>query len=94
MRLLLWAELRKLRRSNIILVAFFATIFVAVIVFIGGITATYSEEFTVNDSGWYMTITQTWATLFVLPAMIALLGSYMICREEQDDTMKFFESFL
>ena len=26
--------------------------------------------------------------MFVLPAVIALLGSYMICREEQDDTLK------
>lgn len=26
--------------------------------------------------------------LYVLPAVIALLGSYMICREEQDDTLK------
>lgn len=28
------------------------------------------------------------ATFFVLPAVIALLGSYMICREEQEDTIK------
>ena len=27
-------------------------------------------------------------TFFVLPAVIALLGSYMICREEQEDTIK------
>ena len=27
-------------------------------------------------------------TMFVLPAIIAMLGSYMICREEQDDTLK------
>lgn len=26
-------------------------------------------------------------TFFVLPAVIALLGSYMICREEQEDTL-------
>ena len=31
---------------------------------------------------------QPWATLLVIPAVIALLGSYMVCREEQDDTMK------
>ena len=28
------------------------------------------------------------ATFYVLPAVIALLGSYMICREEQEDTLK------
>ena len=31
----------------------------------------------------------TWATMFVLPAMTALMGSNMICREEQDDTIKY-----
>lgn len=31
----------------------------------------------------------TWATMFVLAAMTALMGSYMICREEQDDTIKY-----
>lgn len=35
-----------------------------------------------------MTMVQPWATLLVIPAVIALLGSYMVCREEQDDTMK------
>lgn len=41
-----------------------------------------------SDAGWYMTMVQPWATMFVLPAIIAMLGSYMICREEQDDTLK------
>ena len=35
-----------------------------------------------------MTATQSLATFYVLPAVIALLGSYMICREEQEDTLK------
>ena len=26
--------------------------------------------------------------MLVIPAVIALLGSYMVCREEQDDTLK------
>lgn len=88
MRILLWAEFQKLRRSNIILFTVFATVLIAVIVFIGGITTVSDEQLTTNTVGWYMTITQVWATLFVLPAVIALLGSYMICREEQDDTLK------
>lgn len=88
MRLLLWAEFQKLRRSNIILFTIFATVLIAVIVFIGGITTVSDDQLTTNVVGWYMTITQVWATMFVLPAVIALLGSYIICREEQDDTMK------
>ncbi|HGT0126853.1 ABC transporter permease [Clostridioides difficile] len=88
MRILLWAEFQKLRRSNIIMFAIFATILIAVIVLVSGATTVSDEQLTTNTVGWYMTITQVWATLFVLPAVIALLGSYMICREEQDDTLK------
>lgn len=88
MRILLWAEFQKLRRSNIILFTIFAAILIAVIVFIGGLTTISDDQLTANTVGWYMTITQVLATIFVLPSVIALLGSYMICREEQDDTIK------
>lgn len=60
---------------------------IAVFVLLGGKTTTTGVEFA-EDVGWYMVTTQAWATMFVLPAMIALMGSYMICREEQDDTAK------
>lgn len=87
MQKLLWAERQKLRRSNIVLLAVFATVMVAAIIFIGGKNADYGSQY-IDDAGWYMTMVQPWATLFVLPAVIALLGSYMICREEQEDTIK------
>ncbi len=35
-----------------------------------------------------MTAAQSLATFYVLPAVIALLGSYMICREEQGGYLK------
>ena len=88
MRILLWAEIQKLRRSNIIIFTIFATIMIAVIVFVSGITTVSDDQLTTSVVGWYMTITQVWATMFVLPAIVALLGSYIICREEQDDTIK------
>lgn len=88
MRILLWAEFQKLRRSNILFFTVFAVILAAVIVFLGGKTMEYDNQLAANAAGWYMAITQIWSTMFVLPAVIALLGSYMICREEQDDTMK------
>lgn len=88
MWMLLWAECRKLRRSNIVLLTMLATIFIAIIVWIGGMTTLSKEQLSTDLSGWYLNITQVWATLFILPAVITLLGSYMICREEQDDTMK------
>lgn len=87
MRILLWAECRKLRRSSIVLLTVFAAVLTAVIVFAGGKTTGYGSEYT-DNAGWFMAVTQVWATLFVLPAVIALLGSYMICREEQEDTIK------
>lgn len=94
MRTLLWAERQKIRRSNIVWVAVFATILVAVVVFIGG-QAEYQGSDSrfagyrqIDNAGWYFSALQSWATFFVLPAVIALLGSYMICREEQDDTLK------
>lgn len=83
----LWAERQKLRRSNIVWLAVFATVMVALIVFLGG-QKVYDGSRNIDHAGWYMTMMQVWATFFVLPAVIALLGSYMICREEQDDTIK------
>lgn len=60
---------------------------IAIIVLVAGRETTV-EGFYLSDAGWYMTMVQPWATMFVLPAIIAMLGSYMICREEQDDTLK------
>ncbi|MFT3985999.1 MAG: ABC transporter permease [Lachnospiraceae bacterium] len=87
MRTYLWAERQKLRRSNIVWLAVFATVMVALIVFLGGLEV-YDGSRNIDRAGWYMTMMQTWATFLVLPAVIALLGSYMICRENQDDTIK------
>lgn len=91
---LLWAERQKIRRSNIVWIAVFATVMAAVTVFAAGQEVYYGSEVMyygsryVDHAGWYMNVTQSLATFFILPAVIALLGSYMICREEQEDTMK------
>ena len=87
MKNLIWTEWKKLRRSSIVLFTVFATILIAAIVLFAGQSVTI-EGYYLNDPGWYMTMVQPWATLFVLPAVISMLGSYMICREEQDDTLK------
>jgi len=86
MKKLLWAERQKIRRSNIVWIAVFATVMVAVIVLLGG-QDVYDGSRNIDNAGWYMTTAQPWATFFVLPAVIALLGSYIICREEQEDTI-------
>lgn len=87
MKNLIWAEWKKLRRSSIVLFTIIATILIAAIVLFAGQGATI-EGYYLDDPGWYMTMVQPWATMFVLPAVISMLGSYMICREEQDDTLK------
>lgn len=88
MRILLWAECQKLRRSNILMLNAFAIVFIAVIVLIGGKTTVDGVDFS-ESTGWYMATSLIWATMFVFPAMTALMGSYMICREEQDNTIKY-----
>ena len=87
MQKLLWAECQKLRRSKIVWVTIFATVLVAIIVLVGGQTE-FQGSRDLDKAGWYMGVVQAWATILVLPAVIALLGSYMICREEQEDTIK------
>jgi len=87
MRVLLWAESQKLRRSKIAWIAVFATVMVVVIVFAQG-QFSYSGEKYIDGAGWLMTAAQSLGTFFVLPAVVALLGSYMICREEEEDTLK------
>ncbi|MCR8747148.1 ABC transporter permease [Romboutsia lituseburensis] len=84
---LLWAEIKKIRRLNIVWITIFATVMVAGIVFISG-WLTYNGSRDIDSAGWYMEMAQPLATLFVLHAVISLLGSYMICREEDDDTIK------
>lgn len=87
MKELIWAERQKLSRSKIIWVALFATVMVAIIVFTQGQFIFNGSRY-IDGAGWFMTAAQSLATFYVLPGVIALLGSYMICREEQEDTMK------
>ena len=92
MKELIWAEHQKLRRSKIVLVAIFAVIMVAIIVFTQG-QFSFGEKRYIDDAGWFMNAAQSLATFFVLPAVIALLGSYMICREEQMTIAKLLITF-
>lgn len=87
MKVLLWAERQKLHRSKIVWITVFATVMVAVVVYAQGQFIFYGSRY-IDGAGWYMKAAQSLATLYVLPGVIALLGSYMICREEQEDTMK------
>lgn len=72
---------------EILWIAGFATVMVGLIVFVQGQFTFYDRRY-IDGAGWFMTAAQSLATFYVLPAVIALLGSYMICREEQEDTLK------
>lgn len=87
MKQLLWAERQKLRRSKIVGIAVFATVLAALVVFAQG-QFSFGDYRYIEGAGWFMTAAQSLATFFFLPAVIALLCSYMICREEQEDTIK------
>ena len=51
MKTLLWAELQKLRRSNILFVTIFAVFFVAILVFSGGVVMVSEEQYALNRTG-------------------------------------------
>ena len=100
MKNLLWAECKKLRRSNIIWITVFAAVMIAVLIFIGGLevytgsdvhsglkTVRGGSQY-IDNAGWYMDEVQPWSIFFALPGVIALFGSYIICREEDEDTLK------
>lgn len=87
MKILLWAECRKLRRSKILWIAGFAVVMVACIVFAQGQFTFFNSRY-IDDAGWFMATAQSLATFYVLPSVISLLGSYIICREEQENTLK------
>ncbi|HEY8421647.1 MAG TPA: ABC transporter permease [Thermoclostridium sp.] len=87
MMTLLLVERLKIKRSKIIWIALFSAVMVAFIVFMQGQFQYYGKRY-IDNAAWYMTATQSLGSLFVFPAIIALMGSYMICREDQDDTMK------
>ena len=80
MELLLWAERRKLRRSKILWIAGFATVMVALIVFAQGPFTFYESRY-IHGAGWFMTAAQSLATFHMLSAVIALLGTHMVCRQ-------------
>lgn len=100
MQKLLWAEHQKIRRSKIVWITVFAVVLLAVMIFAGGLDVYHGPVVGdglkyvrnnlryIDNAGWYMDEVQPWSVMFVFPAVTALFGSYMICREEDEDTIK------
>lgn len=87
MQVMIWTELKKLRRSRMLLVALFGLCMVLVIVTAQGFFAGGNEAYGMEPE-WYLTGVQSLGTLYALPGIIALFGSYIICRESQEDVLK------
>lgn len=86
MKTLLWAEFLKLRRSKIVMISVFTVALVSVIVIAQGQFIYYGKTFA-SRPGWLLTAAQSLATFYVLPAILALAGSYLICREDLEGTI-------
>lgn len=86
MRTFLYAECLKLRRLPMLFFAACGVIMVTVAVFLGREAGNLSAE-NADTAGWYLTMVQPWAVFLVLPALVALFGSYLICREELEHTL-------
>ena len=63
MKELIWAEHQKLRRSKIVLVAIFAVIMVAIIVFTQG-QFSFGEKRYIDDAGWFMKRSTVFSNFF------------------------------
>ena len=87
MQVMIWTELKKLRRSRILLVALFGLCMVLVIVTAQGFFTGGNEAYGMEPE-WYLTGVQSLGTMYALPGIIALFGSYIICRESQEDVLK------
>lgn len=87
MRIYLWAEGRKLKRSKIIGIAIFAVILTVAVVFAQGQFVFYGIRY-IDKPGWLMNASISLSTYYVFPAVVALFGTYLINREYRDDTLK------
>lgn len=78
---LIFIEFKKLKRSKIMYIAICTLFLFSLCVSIQSLTAAYSAERIMKQALAY-------GTFLILPALLSLIGSYIISREEQDDTMK------
>ncbi len=87
MKTLILTEFMKLKRSKVLWIAIFSVIMVSVIVSSQGQYIFKGKRY-IDNVGWLMVTARSLATLYVLPAVICLMGSYMICREDTENTLK------
>lgn len=74
-------EFSKLKRSQIIYIAVVTMFLFFLCATAQGIKSNYSAERLMDETIQY-------GTFFIIPALLAMVGSYMISREKQDDTLK------
>ena len=86
-RIYLWAECAKLRRCRMLAVFVFGALLVVLLVLVqGGLNG--SGVSYLAEPYWVLTGVQSLGSIFALPALVALLGGYLFCRERQEDVWK------
>lgn len=81
MPILILMEFKKLKRSKILYIVTCTMFLFYLCAAAQGIKSAYSANRLLSE-------TLAYATYFIVPALFSLLGSYMLSREYQDDTMK------
>ena len=86
-RIYLWAECAKLRRCRMLAVFVFGALLVVLLVLVqGGLNG--SGVSYLAEPYWVLTGVQSLGSIFALPALVALLGGYLFCRERQENVWK------
>lgn len=78
---LILLELKKLKRSKILNIVICTMLLFYLCAAVQGIKSAYSADKLLSETLMY-------ATYLIVPAIFSLLGSYMLSREYEDDTMK------
>lgn len=84
---LIICEVKKLRRSRIVFIALFGMLLILFIVAAQGFYAGGDMDYGMEPE-WFLTGVQSLGTLYAMPGIIALLGSYIFCRELREDVLK------
>ncbi|WP_342556410.1 ABC transporter permease [Paenibacillus sp. FSL R7-0652] len=80
-------EFNKLKRTRLLLISVITIVLVAFIIVLQGLRYFQGERY-INTLGWLSEGTLSLFTYYIFPPLFALIGSFIICRELQYDTLK------
>lgn len=80
-------EFKKLKRTRLLLISFITIVLVAFIIVLQGLRYFQGERY-INALGWLSEGALSLFTYYIFPPLFALIGSFIIGRELQHDTLK------